>query len=131
MGVLPDFKEIVDLIKKGSTMEAQEAVMKYREEILDRRNEVIQLKKENEELKAKLDLRSKVKWEEPYYFIESEGERDGPFCQRCYDKTSSLIRLQKHEGVSGEWRCLECTNWFRDSSYREPPPPHRQSSRSF
>ena len=47
MALLPNYKDIVDLIKKGSTIEAQEKIMELREGALG-------LQEENLELKAKI-----------------------------------------------------------------------------
>ena len=38
MGALPNYKEFVELIKKGSTVEAQEKIMEVRETAIDLKN---------------------------------------------------------------------------------------------
>ncbi|MHC4395312.1 MAG: hypothetical protein ACYS1A_06615 [Planctomycetota bacterium] len=121
MGVLPNYKDIIELVKKGSTVEAQEQIMCFREEIVSLRNDNLQLRQKNSDLKSKLDLRSKVKWEDPYYWLESEGKRDGPFCQRCYDKDTALIRLQEVKTTKGLWECFECKKFYKTDSYKPPP----------
>jgi len=66
-------------------------------------------------LTQKLDVKDNIKWEKPYYFIISNGEKDGPYCQKCYDSKKSLIRLQG-DG-EGWWQCHECDSTYTDDSF--------------
>jgi len=53
--MLPRYKDIVELLKKGSTLEAQEQIMSLREGALE-------LQEENQELKSKMsELEVKLK----------------------------------------------------------------------
>lgn len=127
MGALPDFKDIIDLMKKGSTLEAQEKIMQLREEHLNLREEVLTLREESRLLRERRDLADKLAFEPPYYWLERDGRKDGPFCQVCWDRDGKLIRLQKGLG-SGSWRCEGCKTHFRDGSY-SPPPVQQVSNR--
>jgi len=118
MNPIPNYKDIVDLIKKGATLEAQEKIMELREAALAVQEENLQLQTRIKELEEKLTLRSKIKWEKPFYWTESQGQKDGPYCQRCYDKEELLMRLKDHR--NGIWTCPECNASYDDGSYREP-----------
>lgn len=69
----------------------------------------------------KKEIKEEVKYESPYYWKFRDGEKDGPFCQCCYDKNHSLIRLQKR--VKGYWECKVCNNSYTDSNYQPPSSP--------
>lgn len=69
-------------------------------------------------LKIQLEVKSKLKWEKPYYWLQEDSEKDGPFCQHCYDKNQELIRLQ---GRGGFWECKACKSSYTDSSYDASP----------
>lgn len=85
----------------------------------DIKDALLESENEKKELKAKLTLQAKLQFEMPYYWtIEEDGKKDGPFCQLCYDKEKKLIRLQYLK--NGTWRCLSCTQTFRDKSYIHP-----------
>jgi len=71
MNPIPNYKDIVDLIKKGATLEAQEKIMELREAALAVQEENLQLQTRIKELEEKLTLRSKIKWEKPFYWTES------------------------------------------------------------
>lgn len=68
------------------------------------------------ELEEKLSTKQKLKWEQPYYWLFEGNDRDGPYCQHCYDKNKEIIRLQGNG--EGYWECKVCKNNYTDSSYK-------------
>jgi len=60
MALLPKYKDIVDLIKKGSTIEAQEKIMELREAALTLQEETLELKAKIKELEEKLNKKEEV-----------------------------------------------------------------------
>jgi ribosomal protein L37AE/L43A len=129
--------DIARLIKNsGASLEAAEIKFKLAElldslsdskiEIANIKEMVLEKELKIQELTAQIDLRANVIWENPYYFKLSEtGEKDGPFCQKCYDSDKELIRLQSPNN-NGYWQCKACKSDFKDSSaqssvgYRPP-----------
>lgn len=120
--------DIAKLMKdSGLTLEKAEAKLKLAEllsaladaksEFADIQQVVIEKEKTIRELEERLDVKAKLKWEQPYYWIMDGDSQDGPFCQRCYDKDGKLIRLQGHGG--GYWDCKACQNNYTDKNYRE------------
>jgi len=73
------------------------------------------------ELKNQLNTKQSVVWSKPYYFVQNGDEKDGPFCQQCYDTEQKLIRLQG--GGTNGWSCLTCKGYFKDSNYVRTPLP--------
>jgi hypothetical protein len=68
-------------------------------------------------VREQLLVKENLHWESPYYWSTDAGKKDGPFCQRCYDKDHALIRLQRLE--TGVWVCKVCNNNYTDKDYRE------------
>lgn len=63
------------------------------------------------ELEGRLKFKGTMKYEAPFYLsIGADGERDGPFCQKCWDADEKPIRLQHVN--HGRWHCAECKNRF-------------------
>lgn len=116
---LPKYNDIVDLLKKGATFEAQEKIMELRAAALELEEDNIELRKKVKELEGLIEIKEGVIWEPPYYFIEKDGKKDGPFCQNCYDKDGKLIRLQGSGSTAGSWRCHTCDKTVRDGNYSE------------
>ena len=112
---LPNFQDILDLVKKGSTLEAQEKIMELREEHLSIREEVLSLREENRLLRERRDVTDGLTFERPYYWVEKNNQKDGPFCQVCWDSDKKLIRLQSRD--RGAWRCQCCKGHYTDGSH--------------
>lgn len=68
-------------------------------------------------LKEALEIKQKLRYEAPYYWLEDGSKKEGPFCQACYDTDKKLIRLQSK--IKGDWRCKVCKNYYYDSSYSD------------
>lgn len=99
--------QLADLI--GSLADAKMLIAEIQESLLES-------EQEKKELLAKLDLKENLIYEKPYYWTKiSAQEKEGPFCQLCYDKDKKLIRLQ-HWGT-GEWICQACKTHFTDKNY--------------
>lgn len=116
--VLPNYKEIMALIKQGLDIEAQEKIMELRQAALDRQEENIELQKENTQLKQQLDISQKLQYEAPYYWKVDGDKKDGPYCQCCYDNNKKLIRLQQgNRSNPSLWRCVVCEKAFHNRNY--------------
>jgi hypothetical protein len=100
------------LIKKGMTLEAQEKIMELREAALQCQEENLNLRKRIQELENQLTIRENLIFERPVYYLKSEGKKDGPFCQVCYDRDGKLIRLQDY--APREWNCIACRSFYRE-----------------
>lgn len=123
---IPNYQDIVALIKKGATIEAQEKIMELREAALEFQNENITLKNTVKDLNESLALRDNLEWQKPYYVARQKP--DEKFCQRCFDANGRPIRLQELE--VGYWRCMECKNDFMDTHYKDPSADYEGSGRN-
>jgi len=101
---LPTYKDIVELLKKGATVEAQERIMELREAILELQEENFALKQKNQELEAALKLKGELQFDGAVYWCDESGNRVGPFCPECFDAEEKLIRLQDYEDA---WFCTK------------------------
>ena len=112
---IPKYNEIIELVKKGATLEAQEKIMALREAALELQEDNIELKKKIKALEEAMEVKNKIRYEKPYYWMIDGDKREGPFCQQCFDKEKLLIRLQEAE--TGMWNCKTCNNFYEDSRY--------------
>lgn len=71
------------------------------------------------QLEGKADSQEKLVYEAPFYWLGKGVERDGPFCQKCYDADGKLIRLQKRLN-NDEWDCFQCDSYFTGPGYVPP-----------
>jgi tRNA(Ile2) C34 agmatinyltransferase TiaS len=106
---LPAYKDIIELIKKGATVEAQEKIMELRETALGLQEENFAFRERIRELEDGLKMKQQLKFKKTTYWLIDGQTEDGPFCQRCYDVEHKLVRLQ---GSGTGWRCKACNNGY-------------------
>jgi regulator of replication initiation timing len=75
--IFPKYGEIIELLKKGATVEAQQKITELRESALELQEENIALKQEISKLQNQLIAQESLKWEQPYYWLIKEEEKDG------------------------------------------------------
>ena len=109
---LPSYSEIIALLKKGATLEAQEKIMELREQAMAIQEENLQLRKKVQELQEAFDLERELSFEGDVYWRTREGKKEGPFCPKCKDTKSLLVHLHK-DGPG--WWCYTCTIHFGPS----------------
>ena len=66
-------------------------------------------------LENELKLKINMVFETPYYWMESDTGRVGPFCPSCFDDKQKQARLI--ESTRGYWSCCICTKNFKDKNY--------------
>lgn len=103
---LPSYKDIVDLIKKGATFEAQEKIMELREAVMELQEENLSLREQVTHLRSEIAKKEELEFDGAIYWKkDSDGRRIGPYCQKCFDADGKLIRLQDYQD---RWYCLHC-----------------------
>ena len=107
------FGTAIDLMKKGSQMEAQAQIQKLQEQYLDLHAENLELKQELLEIKGVLQEQTQMVFDEPFFYIEDAGERDGPYCPKCWQGQNKKCRVVKTpESYSGTHKCQVCDVCF-------------------
>ena len=114
---LPRYKDIVDLLKQGKTTEAQEQILDLREAAMELQEENAELGEEVRRLKEELRLKGKLVFEKGVYYLVADDTREGPYCQRCYDKETKLVRLQDD---GDHWFCYGCSHGYPKEPYTRP-----------
>lgn len=119
--------EIAKLLKNSDDslekVEAKQRLVEIISALVDAKSEIIDMQQlligkdgEVRALQEKLKIKAQLQWESPYYWRVDGNEKDGPYCQHCYDKNQELIRLQGNG--EGHWRCTACKNEYTNSSYK-------------
>lgn len=127
LGSIKTATEIAKLIKDSDlTLEKAETKLKLAElisaladakiEVTDIQHILIEKDQQIRVLEDKLSIKQKLKWIEPNYWVVDGEQKDGPYCQHCYDKNKELIRLQGNG--EGYWECKACKNSYTDSNYK-------------
>jgi len=114
---LPRYKDIVDLIKQGNTAEAQKQILALREAALELQEENAELKEKVRRLEEELKIKGRLVFEKGVYYLKEDETKEGPFCQRCYDKDTKLVRLQDD---GDHWFCYGCSHGYPKTPFSPP-----------
>jgi len=106
---LPRYKDIVELIKKGSTLEAQEKILELREAALELQEENLALREELTKIKERLARSEALTFDGSVYWLVSDDKKEGPFCPKCHDTKDQMVRM--HRDGDGWW-CYTCGQGF-------------------
>ncbi|MBX9958852.1 MAG: hypothetical protein K2Y15_01835 [Burkholderiaceae bacterium] len=104
---LPSYKDIVELLKKGATVEAQEQIMALREGAIALQEENFGLREKVKSLEEALRTKGQLTFDGASYWLMEGNSKEGPFCQHCYDMSGKLVRLQDW---GDSWMCFACKN---------------------
>ena len=88
--MIPSYTEIVDLMKKGMSLEAQEKIMELREAVLSLQEENFTQRSHIETLEKKLTFEASLNFKSPFYFAKDDA---APFCPRCWENDQKAIHL--------------------------------------
>jgi regulator of replication initiation timing len=105
------FQDISDILQRCETAEVRDFITSMREIISNLREENSELKDEVKALKVTLEDNTKLKYEDPFYWMIEGDNKDGPFCPQCFDSSGKKIRLQTTY-KDGWWNCTNCKNNF-------------------
>ena len=117
------------IIDSSDTLDKSEQKLKFSELLLalaDIKSETAEIKSlilEKDEkilaLEKQLKLNNDLIYEAPYYWMKNENyEKEGPFCQQCYDANKQLIRLQFRS--NDIWDCHNCKGVFKGKEHTPP-----------
>lgn len=73
------------------------------------------------ELNEKMTFAGKMEFDAPYFWNVTDGKREGPYCQKCWEDDKKSIHL--YLLGNGYWVCAACKTEVIDSSHRPPAPP--------
>jgi heterodisulfide reductase subunit C len=117
MGLIPSVsaKDLMELIKTGATIEAQEQIIALRQAALSLQEENIALRQRIKDLEAGIELDQHLAFDgEVYWRSRNDAKPEGPFCPLCRDVHTKLVHLYP-AGVDQNpiWHCKSCGKSFQ------------------
>jgi hypothetical protein len=95
---LPSYSQIVDLVKKGATLEAQEQIMKLREGALALQEENVTLTQEVQTLRNKckaleeeVGFQKALEFKSPLYYVKGD---ETPYCAVCWERDKKAVHVR-------------------------------------
>jgi hypothetical protein len=115
MGI-PNYQDILDLLKNGLTLEAREKILELREAALRLQEENLSLKEKLQQSHSETDLCSQMYFDKGAYWVRTPTEDGtnlmGPYCQVCCDRDKKPVRLHRNNAPGGGYFCAVCRNQF-------------------
>ena len=114
MSFLENAKALFELAKKAGNIDLQQAIISLQQEALELQEENRLLKTENARLTEQLAFHGTLIFEDNRYWSERDGNREGPYCSRCWDADRRMVRLHDYE--NGFLGCPACETAVRGGS---------------
>ena len=102
---LPSYSEIIGLLKKGATIEAQEKILELREKAIEVQEENLELREKLLDLERQKSANDDLEFDGDVYWQKQGEEKTGPFCPTCHDTEQRNVRLHRDGNC---WRCYAC-----------------------
>jgi hypothetical protein len=97
MGILDNAKDIAGLIKQVGDIDLYRKIVELQGEIVELSTSHKDLFDENKQLKEALEIRGKLTFRKPAYYLEDDPE---PYCPACWDDKRKLIHIMSLNKVS-------------------------------
>ena len=90
----PIEKDIVDLVQRGATREAENRIVALRASASNALQEISSLKERVTALERELQMRDRMSFDGQFYWTGEGAGREGPYCPTCFDVERLMLRLQ-------------------------------------
>ena len=125
MSSLDTVKEMLDLALKAKNHDLYSRINEVSKDLIESQQENLALKKKVMELEQTLKTKESLKFEDHVYWLIEDGKKDGPYCPKCWDAESKMIRLRIFPNAYR--KCPNCQNGFDSATNRSSEaiiPPH-------
>ena len=113
---IPNYQEILELLRNGLTVEAREKILELREAALRLQEENLSLKEQLKQFHGDTGLCEQMHFEKGVYWLRTPTDDGtnlrGPYCQVCHDRDKRPVRLHRNDAPGGGWYCAVCRNQF-------------------
>lgn len=118
MSIISTTKELINLAKKGATVELELRLVRMQETELELKEEIYKLKQELFNIKETIQTNEALEFRDGMYI-----KNDERYCQVCWDSKNTLVRLQPCEDIGLDefdraytkgnyYECLNCNSTY-------------------
>ncbi len=116
------FQKIHDFFVQGRDNHALHLLMQIQAQHITLLDTIDILKARIQEFEEILFLSEALYFEEPFYWLRTAKETQGPFCPHCYEGDTLLFRLRKRHDI---FYCEHCGAKYRCNTHDGNGMPHR------
>lgn len=112
MGLYDGLKDAAGVLKEAGKIEQYRQILEVLEKLLEMQKKITELEADNKDLREQLKIKGKLVPKENMYYMEVNGDQDGPFCTSCWDSDHKLIRLHISRDFDSA-KCPTCKTFAR------------------
>jgi len=91
MGIVDSVKQVADIAMKLGNIELSKRILDLQQEIIELTHQNWELKNDKKELEEKLQVKAKMSFKAPFWYMEGDSV---PYCPKCYEGDQKLAHLQ-------------------------------------
>ena len=109
--VFKTIKEGANAIREAKNLELYERMLAVYGDVMELVEKNRELYEENLLLREKFSTKEKLSFDSERYWLNKEGQKDGPFCSTCWDIDSKLVRMRAYRDQRGalDYICEYCS----------------------
>jgi predicted RNA-binding Zn-ribbon protein involved in translation (DUF1610 family) len=106
MDIVQKGKELLELANTINNSELHHRIADLQSEILELSTKNLELERVNQQLKTALDVRAKMTWNRPVYYMEDDPD---PYCPNCWEtkQVATHLIVQKMD-EDKSYKCKNC-----------------------
>jgi len=94
--VFKTLKEGADAIREAKNLELYERMLAVYGDVMELVEKNRELYEANQQLREKFLTKENLSFDGERYWLNREGQKDGPFCSTCWDIDSKLVRMRTY-----------------------------------
>jgi hypothetical protein len=109
--VFKTIKEGANAIREAKNLELYERMLAVYGDVMELVEKNRELYEENLLLRETFSTKEKLSFDSERYWLNKEGQKDGPFCSTCWDIDSKLVRMRAYRDQRGalDYICEYCS----------------------
>jgi hypothetical protein len=104
MSIYDGLKDAAKVLKEANKIEQYKEILDAQEKMMEMQERIKSLEEVNAELKKRKDIADELEYRDKSYWLDE----DGPFCSRCWDADSKLVRLRQQNVQKSDFDCDNC-----------------------
>ncbi len=104
MSIYDGLKDVAKVLKEADKIEQYRQILEALEKMIEMQTNINLLKEENAALKKTKDISEEIEYRDKSYWLDE----DGPFCAKCWDADTKLVRLRQQNNQKSDYDCDNC-----------------------
>lgn len=109
MAIFEELRSVGKVLQEAGKIEQYKQILETLEKLLQMQKKISELEEENKILKDQSKIKRNLTYENDAYWVGKNDNKEGPFCSKCWDADTKLVRMHYYEH-SNIYNCPNCKN---------------------